>query len=397
MPTNQTWKKWISALATNGDPELRSPAAMERLMKVLAPNIVRVPPITGKYRVYNKVCPIAFPSLAAKQHAEGAFERYLEKKQNLNQHIPGEAFLRLVAINEYRRETEPLRAPILAARAHATVQKDKTALVCGCFKVTLLNTLKHLVRDYGYKREDISIIWGGDPAATAKPLTDDEIKATLKDFMAGKPVPNKILKQIERQAYPKTEFSDVFGDTDFGDLKLGVQDADARQIEIDRCQAGVTKICLYTYAAGGVGLSLHHTDEFYTITRRRNFVLDHTEGERNYWKSLKTGKIYYSRSRETTASPIFSAQDYIQGLGRGHRSIFSLSDTYQDILFFEGSIEVNVMNIVSSNLRCLSKAVQARESWADAIHRPKETSTSGSEGYVDADTSEFADDDDDED
>lgn len=370
--SNSRFNEFIGPLCTKGDPNLRSRSAMKRFMDKVDAHVIRVPAINGKYRAFNRVMPVKFLSLQDQQHSEEAFARYAEKKTKLNQNMPGEHFMRLVAFNEYRRETEPLRAPILARLAHEAIQKGRSVVIPACFKVTLVRTLKILVKDYGYTRDQISMIWGGDDLEGVKELTSQEMDNYLRQVIQGIHVPNKIIKQIYKQAYPKTELDDEFKDYDFGDLRLGLQTRTDRQREIDRFQTGRTIICMFTYASGGVGLSLHDSDDHFALFMAKNYMLDHTdEHGRKHWRHLRSGKVYCSRPRETFASPTFSGQEFVQGLGRAHRSIFSLSDTYQHVIFFQDSVEESVMEIVSANLNCLTEAVRGKESWQDAMLKPR--------------------------
>jgi len=97
-------------------------------------------------------------------------------------------------------------------------------------------------------------------------------------------------------------------------------------------------------------LSLHHTDK------------------------NRKGQPVSLRPRRVFLTPTYSAQDFVQGLGRGHRSVFSLSDTEQTIMFYAKTIEEQVMARVSLKLKCLTKVVQAKESWADAVWESARTS-----------------------
>ncbi|NBQ70823.1 MAG: hypothetical protein EBU46_19130, partial [Nitrosomonadaceae bacterium] len=122
---------------------------------------------------------------------------------------------------------------------------------------------------------------------------------------------------------------------DLSVMKLGTQSVKARQQEIDAFQSGKTKVCVFTFKAGGVGLSLHHHDDT-------------------------------CKQRESVIAPCYSAIELVQGLGRAPR-LTSLSETVQTMLYYKGTIEEHVADKVSQKLRCLKEVVRQRESWEDVI------------------------------
>ena len=119
------------------------------------------------------------------------------------------------------------------------------------------------------------------------------------------------------------------------DFELGPQSLKARQRDIDKFQFGKSLCCIFTFKAGGVGLSLHH-------------------------------EFPHTKQRVVILTPTYSAMEMVQGLGRCPR-ITSLSDTSQVIVFYLGTIEQHVAARVSIKLKCLQKAVRQRESWESII------------------------------
>ena len=45
----------------------------------------------------------------------------------------------------------------------------------------------------------------------------------------------------------------------------------------------------------------------------------------------------------------------------------SLSNTYQELVFYRHTVEEDVARIVAQKLRCLSRVVRMREKWEDVI------------------------------
>ena len=112
----------------------------------------------------------------------------------------------------------------------------------------------------------------------------------------------------------------------------GKQTAEQRQRDVDAFQRGEKDYMLLTIQAGGVGSSLHHEHD-------------------------------NARPRHIILPPTWSAIDLIQCVGRSHR-ITSKSNTLQEILWYSGTIEEQVAAVVENKVKCINKAVSAREQWA---------------------------------
>jgi len=112
----------------------------------------------------------------------------------------------------------------------------------------------------------------------------------------------------------------------------GGQTPEARQRSVDAFQRGEKDYMLLTVAAGGVGISLHHDNE-------------------------------NARPRHIILPPTWSAIDLIQCVGRSHR-ITSMSNTLQEVLWYRNTIEERVAAVVENKVRCINKAVSAKEQWA---------------------------------
>ncbi len=140
-------------------------------------------------------------------------------------------------------------------------------------------------------------------------------------------------------------------------LRLGAQSPEDRQREIDRFQKGKSLYAAFSAKAGGVGLSLHHTDEFTTFKCRRK--------DSGYAVEEDIVNVP-TRPREYYGSLPYSAIDLVQMLGRCPR-LTSLSNTNQTILGYRGTIEERILAVVSLKLRCLKKVVSTKESWEDVV------------------------------
>ena len=142
-------------------------------------------------------------------------------------------------------------------------------------------------------------------------------------------------------------------------LRLGAQDPLERQREIDRFQKGKSLYCFFTFKSGGVGLSLHHTDDLTTFKCRRK--------ESGYVVEEDI-PLVPTRQRELFCAVTYSAIELVQGLGRCAR-LTSLSDTKQTVLFYRGTIEEQIAYVVSVKLKCLRKVTRGgkMDSWEDVI------------------------------
>lgn len=114
----------------------------------------------------------------------------------------------------------------------------------------------------------------------------------------------------------------------------GGQSAEQRQQHVDAFQRGDMDYMLLTITAGGVGISLHH-EEHHQNARPRHIILP----------------------------PTWSAIDLIQCIGRSHR-LTSASDTQQDIIWYEDTVEETVAGVVENKVRCINRAVAAKEQWS---------------------------------
>ena len=130
----------------------------------------------------------------------------------------------------------------------------------------------------------------------------------------------------------------------------GGQTAEQRQRHVDEFQAGKRDVMLLTMQAGGVGISLHHEQD-------------------------------EARPRHIILPPTWSAIDLIQCLGRSHR-ITSRSNTLQEVLWYRDTIEERVAAVVENKVKCINKAVSAKEQWA-SLFAPN---VDDDLGNVDADT-----------
>lgn len=355
------WSRWIAAPS---DPLEYCEAATERLMSSITDFIVDVKNVRPQFRAHNRIMMIDFDSDKDRKRYDEAYDKYCLAVNKLDGHTS--SFAQLVEWLKFRQEAELIRAHYLARQMHEQVG-DGAAAVCACnFKATIAKVAAILYEQYKVPRSEISLIWGGSNifgATNEDKFTQDDVQKTLAQVLAGATVDLGVMKKMKQQL-----LADIAGVGNLPpELKLGPQDYEQRQEEIDRFQKGKSLYCLFNFKSGGVGLSLHHTDELTEFKCKR-------KPESNYAFEEDIPKVP-TRPRVTFLAPTYSAIELVQGLGRAPR-LTSLSDTAQIIVFYKGTIEAAVAGAVSAKLRCLKKVVRQRESWEDVILRWKDKTDS---------------------
>lgn len=385
--SNATWPAYAHAIA-KGDPKEYNEAACERLMKDLDDYVISVKNVRPQFDAINLVESITFETEAERKFYAEAWDRYLEEKRKLDAIAIAEGratggLNELVAFQKFRMAAEMCRKEHLARELYNIVQNKKKAAVCAFnFKGSIISVVKILVEKYNVPRDQISLVWGGGQTDLTKKQKDKKKILELQDkFIAMGMSAEEMLEQLGLD-----EVEDRIIEELDPSLRLGNQSPDERQKEIDKFQSGKSLYCLFTFRAGGVGLSLHHTDEF--STRWDDAVEGYSEwfktieewnSHRKPEKQIKPGKARRKESgyayeedipfipirpRELISSVTYSAIELVQGLGRCPR-LTSLSDTVQRLLHYLNTIEDDVKAIVSCKLRCLSKVVRNREKWMD--------------------------------
>lgn len=384
---NDNWNIFAKAVASPADPMEHSPAAIDRLMDEMDDYVVRVKGIKAQFHAKNDARLIHFRTKEGKEFYDKALERFEKRKAKIaasNMDEGAKAINMLVSMLMFRiaAESNPDRIDWLCEQMYHSVTEGYAAICAVNFKQTIIACVKKLNEKYGVKRNNISLIWGGGQTgpsekqkAKAAMVGDEAIMAAL----AKHGITMDKLDMEDVDALAEKEELDP-------ELRLGTQSLAERQKEIDKFQSGKSLYAFYTFKAGGVGLSLHHTDEHCTDWNRKAagfddwFKIINALPEKQRPKPGKTRRkesgyaveedIPYipTRQRRTFLAPTWSAVELVQGLGRAPR-LTSLSDTPQVLVFFHGTIEAHVHAIVSVKLHCLTKVVRQRESWEDVMKK----------------------------
>ena len=339
--TLDRWPTIAREIAAPSDPTDHCTEAMKRFVKVFDSHIVRIKNIRPKHKSFNGVQKINFPSdeIAAEYFkAVDIYNKKVDKiKNNENLTAQQQYFAQLAEYTIFRKAAENCRRDYLADWAVQQWEAGFAPSIGFSFKQTGSSVIRILIEKYGWKREWISIIWGGATEALnnkkklAKKLKDsEELVASLIE--AGVSIEDDLGvyldEEIEKTA-DQLEFEKKYN--------LLTQKPQDREKERLAFQRQDSRLAMFSYKSGGVGLSLHHE-----------------------------AKYDFARPRRGLFTPVYSEKELVQALGRLPR-ITSISDTEQTMCYFSGTIEEAVAKKVVQKLKCLREAIRGRESWEDLI------------------------------
>ena len=330
--TETNFQTFAGAIAKR--PDKPNKAAAKRLREKLAPYIFSFPRVKWPHKAINQVLVADFENEVDKAIYAKAYTTFLERKAKAGENTNFGRFNEFVAIGQFRKTAEPLRVGILMRESIAQLQTGKAVLIGTAYRETVARYVHRMIHEHGYKRSDFSIIWGGKRAwKTERLLNEAELQALFERIQTD---PDDI-DEDERAAMSETvnyiterlmtgETADQQAKrlAEMTELGLvGTQSPAQRQEEIDNFQNGVSKICIFTLAAGGVGLSLDHDRP-------------------------------HTRPRVGYFTPVYSGPEAQQALGRAVRR-GTLSDTYQYLVYLAGTIEEQVAAAMDVKLGCIAE------------------------------------------
>ncbi len=333
--TVNSWKDF--ALTMDATPQYPNAAACKRLRSVFAGHIFSLPYVKPKFKAVNRVVIIDFLNAQHRKVYDTAHTRYIEACRKTGKNTEWGQLGVLVALNNFLKTAEPLRAWWIAETAARNFKEGRlaTAVFCG-YKETIAEVAFRLVDQYGIPRDKISIIWGGKREyKTQEMLSLEEFQRLQSDpdFMAEIGT-NKVLRKRamltmkymqDQLEHSESADEQAYRHEKLMELKLlGKQSVNARMIEVDNFQDGTTEICLATTATGGVNLSLDRSKE-------------------------------HLKPRMGLYTPPFSGKVYLQALGRLVRRQ-SLSDAEQLTAMLRGTVEeYHVAPILDEKLKSMAE------------------------------------------
>lgn len=338
------------------EPHRNNREGVKRLRNVLSSHIFSLPYVKPKYKAVNLVWLVDFLNENHRQIYDSAHQRYIEVCEKSGKNTTWGKFEAFIELNNYRKTVEPLRAGHLAKRAAENFKSGKLATAIGCaFKETVAETVFQLVDKYGIARSNISLIWGGKRQyRTEDLLTREEIDNILRGGGLQSLISDRaLLKRVrltlrylqdqhEHEESPETQ---AYRHERLRQLGLlGKQSDSKRQTEIDNFQDGTTKICIFTLASGGVGLSFDRDKE-----------------------SLLP--------REGLFTPVYNGKEFQQVLGRLVRRA-SIADANQYITMMRNTVEeFHVAPILDAKLKCIAEITNRSFDIIDLLSRTEPAET----------------------
>lgn len=359
--TNRNFLRFAKQVAYPSEPTEHVEAAMQRLKPYIEPYIVSVKGLRPQFRSRNSCITIPFDSAMDAAFYDNTIQRYYENCKKIGR-TPGEGthFQLLAEFTKLRVAADILKSPFMARTCAEDVKKGFTPIVASVFKPAIARTVHLLISQHGFKRDDISLIWGGNDmlkGGKSKDYTDEDIRKVTMDVATGK-LKEKEARKIFKQIYQHLIMKENGLLNLDPSLRLGNQSMQERQREIDRLQCGRTKIGIFSIKAGGVGLSLQHTDKWTKEKVRR---------KDNGWAFEEDIPLIPTKPRRLYGTPVYSAIEIVQMLGRPHR-IDSLSETIQQIVFFKDTIEEHVAHLVGKKLKSMKVITKQNDEWATCIY-----------------------------
>lgn len=363
--TLNNFPQWATRVAYPAKPDVKSPAAMKRMMAEIADYVYIVKGVRPQFKAHNSCVEMDFENDKDRAFYDSALERLLEQRAKYeNSGLANANIILMVEQLKFRMAAELIKANALAKLHWEDGTKTGQTVAVGAynFKGSIAKVVNRLYMDYNIKRDDISLIWGGSKSFTKAgqdEFTPAKIQEILRAATTGGYIDDKLMKRLLKHMTLKSE--------DLGDLPaeldLGPQSKEERQREIDKYQSGQARFGFYTFKSGGVGLSLHHNDEW---MYKLHGIKVRRKKDSNYAYVEDIPLITNSKPRITRLGPTYSPIEMVQGLGRAPR-LTSLSDTYQYVHFFRNTVETDVMAIVSRGFQCLRQVVQQPTDWESVI------------------------------
>lgn len=326
LPTEENWNSF-AGLITN-EPSKPNLAAAKRLREMLQDFIFPMPYVRWPHKAINAVKIVEFLTQEDRQFVRTAYDRYLEACERAGKNTSFGQFEKLVAFGQYRKATEPVRIEQVVDLGMNELNNGNAILIGCAYRESVAKCVFGFIRK-GYRRDQISVIWGGKREIKQNLLlTESQIEGLLtKEIVTPEELrmlQETIAWRTERAVYKQTDEEQRLRHAQMAEIGLtGTQNASRRQDEIDRFQSGHALICVFTLAAGGVGLSL---DDCGPNTRPRVGFF----------------------------SPVYSGPEFKQALGRAVRRT-TRTDTRQYIVYLKDTIEEwHVAPLVDKKLKCIA-------------------------------------------
>lgn len=326
--TRHNWKE-VAYSICQSDPRRPNAAGMKRAKEFFGDAIVCPPADPRKVKCYNSVKLLRFQTDKQRQQYATAQDRWLETCERLGK-IPSERGAVMAATQIFAAAEELIKAPNFVDEGIEELKAGR-AVVIG---VRFIETVKEIFGDFmrrinphtgkQFTRDDISIIYGGEKIITADEVYSNTEFQRVATRVNESPEGELCLTKKERAKFRKTMkyLSDRIRREEnsadqaarvawLKETRLDAQDEFSRQEEMDAFQSGKTVVCIFTLSSGGTGIDLDHQHE---------------------------GAL----PRTMLSTICYYLEQFIQAMCRCYR-VSTISDTYQRVLFFEGTLIANHM------------------------------------------------------
>lgn len=348
----EQWPVFSWTFCRNSRPDQNIGANMERFRDYMSFAIVDPPNDPMKVKAYNRVKFFKFKTEEEWAKYWKLEKAYVEALKRCGENI-SERGLVMAQFQIYRNGSELLSVPYFVEAAIQAYRDGFAPVLALCYQNSVIDAAAAFIKA-GFRREDISIIWGGQKEIKESDIySHDEFFNLLmkKEAIDEGRLPADAISKKEWTKFRKTlaynrdrirreETEDEKRERMkwMSTLKLHAQTADERQDAVDDFIQGRTKICIYTFAAGGVGLSLDH-------------------------------QVEGGRPRQVFSTVCYYAEEYIQALGRCLR-VVTLSDVIQNIMVPRGTIvEHHVVPRLLPKLRSISKIATQGDDMVGAMEK----------------------------
>lgn len=343
------WSVFSNDLAgryTNPDGTTASPmdyhtGAIKEFVKLYEDRIVWVKDVKPKHPGKLQLMRIEFENDKLKEEYDKAEEAHLKRKARIESNSELSAQQQYVSIlasyTIFTKAAENCRRYFLARKCHEDYISGFAPAVCFRFKQTGTNIVRILIEDFNWKREDISMIWGG---ATETLNAKKKLALKIKGNSDALELLEDLDIDLERdfgidlaEFTSKTEEQLQFE----RDNDLLSQTPETREREKRRFLRQDTRALLMSYKSGGVGLSAHHQSKYPKALPRRGYF-----------------------------TPDYSEKMGIQALGRLPR-LTSASETLMWFVYYPKTIEREVMKKFIHKCKSLKVVTQSKDSWTDIV------------------------------
>lgn len=337
--TKVNWPVICKELCAEYDtgPDIYNPNVMRDFRKLYEDHIIWMP-VKSKYQATLEFMPIEFESEDLREEYHKAEEAHYKRKAKIEANSEYSESQRAINIlasyTIFTKAAENCRRYFLGKWANDTWNSGFAPAIGFRFKQTGSSVIRILMEDYNWSRRDISIIWGG-----------------ATETLSAK---NKLAKRIQKMGDKALDMLDELGidtekdlDIDLDNLsikteeqyewekrnKLLTQKPEEREEERNRYNRQDSKLALFSYKSGGVGLSLHH--------------------QKMYPKA---------RPRRGMFTPDYSEKLGVQALGRLPR-LTSISDTRMWFCWYKGTIEKEVIEKFKMKCKSMQELTRHPECW----------------------------------